>query len=162
VRKGRSPADRSQHRQAARAAIAQGRRMTGDRRSIVGADAQPNWRGSRRRVWRDNLSRRDDIPNGRPTFLRGDASEKDHRRARSCDDRSDLGHCNKRFCRTAGVAGYRAAASTRSARAKQRPNISSAGYFGQPNPFSPAEGFTYQTGDSTEHGRAAPPASASI
>jgi hypothetical protein len=31
--------------------------------------------------------------------------------------------------------------STRSACAEQRPNISSAGYFGQPNPFSPAEGF---------------------
>jgi hypothetical protein len=71
--------------------------------------------------------------------LRGDASEKDHRPARSCDDRSDLGHCDKRFCPTAGVAGYRAAASTRSARAEQRPNISSAGQFGQPNPFSPAE-----------------------
>jgi hypothetical protein len=94
--------------------------------------------------------------------LRGDASEKDHRPARSCDDRSDLGHCDKRFCPTAGVAGYRAAASTRSARAEQRPNISSAGQFGQPNPFSPAERFTYQTGESTEHGRAAPPASASI
>ena len=62
----------------------------------------------------------------------------------------------------AGVAGYKAAASRRSARAEQRPDISSAGYFGQPNPFSPAEGFNDQAGDSTEHGRVAPPASASI
>ena len=107
----------------------------------------------------------DSAPYGSPScplLPRGDASEKDYRPARSCDDRSDLRHCDRRFCPGAGVAGYRAAASRWSARAEQRPDISSAGYFGQPNPFSPAEGFNDQSGDSTEQRRVAPPASASI